>query len=103
MTGLRVTLGVIGAAAAAAGLVIGRPAVFFPVALLGIVAFVVAAGSLAADLLPLRRAHATTSALAIFDAVALVLAGQASRALAVIAALALVALSAAPRFIRRRA
>jgi hypothetical protein len=35
--------------------------------------------------------------------VALVFAGQASRALAVIAALALVALSAAPRFIRRRA
>ena len=48
MTPLRVTLGVIGAAAAAASLLIGRPAVFFPLALLGIVAFVVAAGCLAA-------------------------------------------------------
>jgi hypothetical protein len=101
MTGLRVTLGVIGVAAAIAGLLIGPPAVFFPLALLGIVAFVVAAGSLAADLLPLRWAHAATSALALLDAVALVLAGQASRALAVVAALALVALSAAPRFIGR--
>ena len=103
MTGLRVTLGVLGGAAAAAGLLIGRPAVFFPLALLGIVAFIVAAGNLAADLLPLRRVHAATSALALLDAVALVLAGQASRALAVVAALALVALSAAPRFIGRRA
>jgi hypothetical protein len=103
MTGLRVALGVIGAAAAAAGLLIGRPAVFFPLALLGIVAFVVAAGCLAGDLLPLRRAHAATSALALLDAVALVLAGQASRALAVVAALALLGLSAAPRLIRGRA
>lgn len=103
MTGLRVTLGLIGAAAAAAGLLIGRPAVFLPLALLGIVAFVVAAGCLAGDLLPLRRAHAATSALALLDAVALVLAGQASRALAVVAALALLALSAAPRLIRGRA
>jgi hypothetical protein len=103
MTGLRVALGVIGAAAAAAGLLIGRPAVFFPLALLGIVAFVVAAGCLAGDLLPLRRAHAATSALALLDAVALVLAGQASRAVAVVAALALLGLSAAPRLIRGRA
>jgi hypothetical protein len=103
MTGLRVTLGVIGAAAAAAGLLIGRPAVFFPLALLGIVAFVVAAGCLAGDLLPLRRAHAATSALALLDAVTLVLAGRSSRALAVVAAIALLALSAAPRLIRRRA
>jgi hypothetical protein len=102
VTPLRVTLGVIGAAAAAASLLIGRPAVFFPLALLGIVAFVVAAGCLAADLLPLRRAQAATSALSLLDAVALVLAGQASRGLAVVAALALVGLSAAPRLIRGR-
>jgi hypothetical protein len=103
MTGLRATLGVIGAAAAAAGLLIGRPAVFFPLVLLGIAAFVVAAGCLAADLLPLRRAHAVTSALALVDAVLLVAAGQMSRVLAVVAALALLALSAAPRLIRGRA
>jgi hypothetical protein len=103
VTPLRVTLGVIGAAAAAAGLLIGRPAVFFPLALLGIVAFIAAAGCLAGDLLPLRPVHAATSALSLIDAVALVLAGQASQALAVLAALALVGLSAAPRLIRGRA
>ncbi len=101
MTGLRVTLGVLGAAAAAAGLLIGRPGVFFPMALLGIVAFIVAAGSLAADLLPLRRIHAATSALALVDAVLLVVAGRTSQGLAVVAAIALIALSAAPRLIGR--
>ncbi len=100
MTGLRVTLGILGAAGVAAGLLIGRPAVLFPLAALGIVAFVVAAGCLAADLLPLRRAYAVTSGLALIDAVLLVVAGQASRPLAVVAAAALVALSAAPRVIR---
>ena len=100
MTGLRVTLGILGAAGVAAGLLIGRPAVLFPLAALGILAFVVAAGCLAADLLPLRRAYAVTSGLALIDAVLLVVAGQASRPLAVVAAAALVALSAAPRVIR---
>ena len=103
MTSLRIILGVIGAAATAAGLLIGRPAVSFPLALLGIVAFIVAAGCLAGDLLPLRRIHAATSGLALLDAVALVLAGRGSRALAVVAALALLALSAAPRLVRGRA
>jgi hypothetical protein len=103
MTGLRVTLGLIGAVATVAGLLIGRPTVFFPLAVLGIVAFVVAAGCLAGDLLPLRPAHAATSALALVDAVLLVVAGQSSRLLAVVAALALVALSAAPRLIHARA
>ena len=63
----------------------------FPLAALGIVAFVVAAGCLAADLLPLRPANAATSGLALVDAVLLVVAGQASRPLAVVAAAALVA------------
>jgi hypothetical protein len=103
MTALRVTLGVIGVAATVAGLLIGRPAVFFPLALLGIVAFVVAAGCLAGDLLPLRPAHAATSGLALVDAVLLVVAGQTSQPLAVAAALALVALSAGPRLIHARA
>ena len=103
MTPLRVTLGVIGAVAAAAGLLIGRPTALFPLAALGITAFIVAAGCLAGDLLPLRPAHAATSALALVDAVVLVLAGQASQLLAVLAALALVALSAAPRLIHARA
>ena len=55
MTGLRVTIGVLGAAGFVAGLLVGRPAVLAPLFVLGIVAFILAAGCLAADLLPLGR------------------------------------------------
>jgi hypothetical protein len=102
MTGLRVTIGVLGAAGFVAGLLIGRPAVLAPLFVLGIVAFILAAGCLAADLLPLRPAYAVTSGLALVDAVVMTLAGQASRLLALAAALGLVVLSAAPRLIRLR-
>jgi hypothetical protein len=100
MTGLRVTFGVLGAAGVAAALVIDRPAVLAPLFLCGVVAFVVAAGCLAADLLPLRPPYAVTSGLALIDAVLIAVAGQASRVLALVAALALVLLSAAPRLLR---
>jgi hypothetical protein len=100
VTGLRVTLGVLGAAGLVAGLLIDRPTVLFPLLALGIVAFVVAAGCLAGDLLPLRPVYAVTSGLALIDAVLMAVAGQASRPLALVAALALVLLSAGPRLIR---
>ncbi|HEX5249647.1 MAG TPA: hypothetical protein VFW14_08280 [Gaiellales bacterium] len=102
MTGLRVTIGVLGAAGFVAGLLIAAPAVLAPLFLCGIVAFVLAAGCFAADLLPLRPAHAATSGLALIDAALMAVAGQVSTTLAVVAALALVLLSAAPRLIRAR-
>ena len=73
-----------------------------PLAVLGIVAFVIAAGCLAADLLPLRRARGCRSALALVDAVVIAIAGQTSRLPALVPALVLVLLSAAPRLIRTR-
>ncbi len=96
MTGLRVTLAALGAAAAVAAAVIGRPQVFAPLAVLGIAAFVVAAGCLAADLLPLRRGHALCSALSLAVALLLALGSQLSRLPALAPAIALVLLQAAP-------
>ena len=100
MTGLRVAIGALGATGFVAGLLIAPPAVLALLFLCGIVAFVVAAGCLAADLLPLRPVYAVTSGLALIDAVLMAVAGQASRPLALVAALALVLLSAGPRLIR---
>jgi hypothetical protein len=100
MTGLRVTIGVLGVAGFVAGLLIDRPAVLAPLFAFGVVAFILAAGCLAADLLPLRPVYAATSGLALVDAVVMTLAGQASRLLALAAALGLVLLSAAPRLTR---
>ena len=102
MTGLRVAIGALGATGFVAGLLIAPPAVLAPLFVCGIVAFVVAAGCLAADLLPLRPVYAFTSGLALIAAVLMAVGGQVSRTLAVVAALALVLLSAAPRLIRLR-
>ena len=96
MTGLRITLAALGAAAFAAAALIGRPQVFAPLAVLGIAAFVVAAGCLAADLLPLRRGHALCSALSLADAILLAVGGQFTRLPAIAPALVLVLLQAAP-------
>jgi hypothetical protein len=101
VTGLRATLAAIGVAAVAAGAAIGRPQVLLPLAVLGIVAFVVAAGCLAADLLPLRGRHAACSGLSLVDAVALALGGQVARVLDVVPAILLVLLQAAPRLSNR--
>jgi hypothetical protein len=102
MTGLRVAIGALGATGFVAGLLIAPPAVLAPLFVCGIAAFVVAAGCLAADLLPLRPVYAATSGLALIDAALMTVAGQVSTTLAVGAALALVLLSAAPRLIRAR-
>ena len=102
MTGLRVAIGALGATGFVAGLLIAPPAVLAPLFVCGIAAFVVAAGCLAADLLPLRPVYAATSGLALIAAGLMAVGGQVSRTLAVVAALALVLLSAAPRLIRAR-
>jgi hypothetical protein len=96
VTGLRVALAVLGTAAALAAGLIGRPQVLAPLVVAGILAFVVAAGCLAADLLPLRRRHALCSALSLADAVVLALGGQLSRLLELVPAILLVLLQAAP-------
>jgi hypothetical protein len=101
VTGLRVALAVLGAAAALAASLIGRPQVLALLAVAGIVAFVVAAGCLAADLLPVRRRHALCSALSLADAVVLALGGQLSRLLELVPAILLVLLQAAPRLTAR--
>jgi hypothetical protein len=102
VTGLRVTLAVLGTVAILAAAVIGRPQVLAPLAVLGILAFVVAAGCLAADLLPLRRRCAACSALSLADAVVLALGGQLSRLLELAPAILLVVLQAVPGITVRR-
>ena len=103
MTGLRVTLAALGATATLAAAAIGRPQVLALLAVLGIAAFVVSAGCLAADLVPLRRRHAVCSALSLADSVALALGGQVARPLELVAAILLVLLQAIPAGGRLRA
>jgi hypothetical protein len=96
VTGLRVTLALLGLVAIAALAVVGRPQVLAILAVAGILAFVVSAGCLAADLLPLRRRHALCSALSLADAVVLAIGGQLSPFLELAPAIVLVALQIAP-------
>jgi hypothetical protein len=96
MRALRAILAAIGVAASIAALALGRPQVFAPLAVCGVVAFVVAAGCLAADVLPLRRRHAVCSALSLVDAIALPLAGQVPGVPLLVPALLLVVLQVAP-------
>jgi hypothetical protein len=88
--------------ALAAALAIGRPQVFAPLALCGLVLFVTGAGSIAADGFPLRdRLALICSALTPLAAIGLASAGFAG-APPVAAALPPVALSLAPVVARRR-
>jgi hypothetical protein len=103
VTGLRITLAALGAAATVAAALLGRPQVLALLAVLGIVAFVVAAGCLAADLLPLRQGHALCSALSLADAVVVALGGQLSRLPVLVPAILLVLLQAAPALTTRAA
>jgi hypothetical protein len=96
VTGLRVTLAVLGAVAMAAVALVGRPQVLAILGVAGILAFVVSAGCLAADVLPLRRRHAACSALSLADAVVLAIGGQLSPVLELAPAIALVVLQVAP-------
>jgi hypothetical protein len=101
MIGLRVTLAAIGVAALLATAAIGRPTVLLPLAVLGIAAFVVSAGCLAADLIPLSGRRAVCSALSLADALALALGGQESQHLVLVPAVLLIALQAAPAAVTR--
>ena len=73
----RVALGLVGAIATAAALLVQAPQVFAITGIAGIVAVVLAAGCLAADAIPYRPAHAAAAALSIVDAVVLAVGGRA--------------------------
>ena len=107
MNGLRATLAAIGLLALVSAIALGRPTVLLPLGVLGIAAFVVSAGCLAADLLPLRGRHAICSALSLLAGLAIALGGQVSRLLELVPALILIALQAVPvlttRSVRLRA
>ncbi len=96
MTGLRVTLAGLGIVAVAAVAVVGRPQVLAILGVAGILAFVVSAGCLAADLLPLRRRHAVCSGLSLADAVVLAIGGQLSPVLELAPAIVLIVLQIGP-------
>ena len=69
-------LGALGAIATAAALTVQAPQVYTFTGLGGLIAFIVAAGCLAADVVPYRPAHAAAAAASLVDAVLLIVAGQ---------------------------
>jgi hypothetical protein len=94
-------LGTLGAVATAAALAVEPPGVFAFTGLAGIVAFVVAAGCLAADTIPLRPAHAAAAVLSLGDAVLLAVGGRSLGIPALVPALALLLLQPAPSALSR--
>jgi hypothetical protein len=68
----RIVLGALGAIATAAALAVETPQVYTFTGLAGLIAFIVAAGCLAADAVPYRPAHLAASAASMVDAVLLV-------------------------------
>ena len=92
----RVALGLVGAVATVAAVLVKEPDVFAFTGIAGICAFVLAAGCLAADAIPYRPAHATAAALTIVDAVLLAVGGRAIGIPVVVPAALLVLLQLAP-------
>ena len=92
----RIALGALGAAATAAALAVQPPQVFALTGIAGIAAFVLAAGCLAADMVPYRPAHAAAAALSLADAVLLAVGGRAIGIPVLLPALALLLLQPAP-------
>ena len=92
----RVALGALGVAATAAALAVRPPQVFAFTGIAGIVAFVLAAGCLAADAIPYRPVHAAAAALTLVDAVVLAVGGRAIGIPVVVPAALLVLLQLAP-------
>jgi hypothetical protein len=92
----RIALAALGAVATAAALAVQPPQVFAFTGLAGIVAFVLAAGCLAADAIPFRPAHAAAAALSLVDAVLLAVGGRAIGIPVILPAVLLVLLQLAP-------
>jgi hypothetical protein len=89
-------LGALGGVATAAALAVEPPGVFAFTGLAGIVAFIVAAGCLAADTIPYRPAHAAAAGLSLADAVLLAVGGRSLGIPVALPALALLLLQPAP-------
>jgi hypothetical protein len=101
----RVALGLVGGLATAVAVLVQEPQVFAFTGIAGIVAFVIAAGCLAADAVPYRPAHAAAAALSLVDAVVLAFCGRAIEIPVIVPAALLLMLQLAPaardRWIRR--
>ena len=100
-------LGLVGAAASAAAVLVQEPQVFAFTGIAGIVAFVIAAGCLAADAISSLPAQAVAASLSLADAVVLAVGGRAIGIPVIVPAVLLLLLQLAPaaraRWVRREA
>jgi hypothetical protein len=92
----RIALAALGAAATAAALAVQPPQVFAFTGIAGIAAFVLAAGCLAADMVPYRPLHALAAVLSLADAVLLAVGGRALGIPVLVPAVLLLLLHLAP-------
>lgn len=97
----RLLLGAIGAVAIAAAIAVQAPGVFAFTGLAGILAFIVAAGCLAADAIPYRPVHVAAAALSLGDAVLLAVGERTLGIPVLVPALALLLLQPAPSAVNR--
>jgi Ethanolamine utilization protein EutJ (predicted chaperonin) len=96
MRWIRTALALLGAVATAAAVLVQEPQVFAFTGIAGIVAFVLAAGCLAADAIPYRPAHAAAAVLSLVDAVVLAVGGRTIGIPVILPAAFLVVLQVAP-------
>jgi hypothetical protein len=92
----RIALAALGAAATAAALAVQPPQTFAFTGIAGVAAFVLAAGCLAADMVPYRPMHALAAALSLVDAVLLAVGGRALGIPVLVPAVLLLLLQLAP-------
>ena len=92
----RIALAALGAAATVAALAVQPPQAFAFTGIAGIAAFVLAAGCLAADMVPYRPLHALAAVLSLADAVLLAVGGRALGIPVLVPAVLLLLLQLAP-------
>ena len=92
----RIALAALGAAATAAALAVQPPQAFAFTGIAGIAAFVLAAGCLAADMVPYRPLHALAAVLSLADALLLAVGGRALGIPLLVPAVILLLLQLAP-------
>jgi len=92
----RIALAALGAAGTVAALAVQPPQVFAFTGIAGIAAFVLAAGCLAADMVPYRPLHALAAVLSLADALLLAVGGRALGIPVLVPAVILLLLQLAP-------